>query len=609
MLAALQRNRVVREALIFLAFCGFTAVLTWPYVLHLRDAVADTGDPYLVSWILWWDDHQTFTDPLNLFHANLFYPLRYTLAFSENSYGIALPFFPLYALGFRPLTVHAIALFLGFATSGYAAFRLGRTLTGSTGAGWIAGIAFAFVPLRFNMLSHLQYLFSMWIPLIFEALVLFARDRSRKRAIWLGVAFFMSGLTCVTWFAFSLVPLAVCAAILLTRYGIWRDRAFWWRGTTAVGLAGIALLPFLLPYQFVAKLYNFRRSVDEVKDGSARVVHWLAVEGRNRFWRGLGTNAPGRFKLFPGLLPLLLALAAVLTASSARAVQTFHLRSNALLSPFPPDAAATTQQIDVYVHDNEDALIGSFTSGLLAADVIAGGASAAVFLGTGQNGMDGCAHVTVNLVRLSTSATVATGTVLTSLVARRQVTGPVNVPLTIGASPLAATSERFVLQLRVTNSCGSARTVSLLYDSPGRDGRIDITPPTTTTTTLGTAPTTTTTVPWSCLDSASGLGAVQCRLELIDGILRNAVPASQRAARFDRRLIGRVEHSLAVVHAAELQGATRRRVRRLRRQLGNLGRAIQHGQVQGLVGADVAARVDPLIIGTMSALSAVTTVR
>ncbi|HZE58541.1 MAG TPA: hypothetical protein VE031_11845 [Chthoniobacterales bacterium] len=315
MLAALQRNRVVREALIFLAFCGFTAVLTWPYVLHLRDAVADTGDPYLVSWILWWDYHQTFTDPLNLFHANLFYPLRYTLAFSENSYGIALPFFPLYAFGFRPLTVHAIALFLGFATSGYAAFRLGRTLTGSSGAGWIAGIAFAFVPLRFNMLSHLQYLFSMWIPLIFEALVLFARDRSRKRAIWLGIAFFMSGLTCVTWFAFSLVPLAVCAAILLTRYGIWRDRAFWWRGTAAVGLAGIALLPFLLPYQFVGKLYNFRRSVDEVKDGSARAVHWLAVEGRNRFWRGLGTNAPGRFKLFPGLLPLLLALAAWLLAA------------------------------------------------------------------------------------------------------------------------------------------------------------------------------------------------------------------------------------------------------------------------------------------------------
>jgi hypothetical protein len=185
----------------------------------------------------------------------------------------------------------------------------------------------------------------------------------------------------------------------------------------------------------------------------------------------------------------------------------------------------------------------------------------------------------------------------------------VNVPLTIGASPLAATGDRLVLQLRVTNSCGSARTVSLLYDSPGRDSRIDVTPPSSTTTTLAGATTTTTTPPRSCLDTASGLEAVQCRLELIDGILRGSVPPSQRAARFDRRLIGRVDHSLAVVHGAELHGPTKRRLRRLRRQLGGLGRSIQHGQVQGLVGADIAARVDPLIAGTMGALSTVTTAR
>ncbi len=310
MLAALQRNRVVREALVFLAFCGFTALLTWPYVLHLRDAVADPGDPYLVSWILWWDYHQTFTDPLNLFHANVFYPLRYTLAFSENSYGIALPFFPLYALGFRPLTVHAIAVFLGFASSGYGAFRLGRTLTGSTGVGWIAGVAFAFVPFRFSMLSHVLYLFSPWIPLVFEALVLFTRERNRKRALYLGIAFFMSGLTCITWFTFSLVPLAACAVVLLTRYGIWRDAAFWRRGIVAVGSASVLLLPFLLPYQFAAKLYGFRRSIDEVKDGSAGPLSWLAVERRNRIWRGLGDGLQLRFKFFPGLLPILLSLAA-----------------------------------------------------------------------------------------------------------------------------------------------------------------------------------------------------------------------------------------------------------------------------------------------------------
>lgn len=311
-LGRVLRNPFAREVSVFLGFCFFTAALTWPYVTCLRDAVADPGDPYLVSWILWWDYHQTFTDPLNLFHSNLFYPLRYTLAFSEHCYGIALPFFPLFALGARPLTIHAVAIFMGFATCGYGAFRLARTLTGSTGAGWIAGIIFAFVPFRFGLMSHLPYLFSGWIPLLFEALVLFTRQRSRGRATWLGVAFFMTGLTTITWITLSLVPFVLSAAILLTRYGIWRDWAFWRRGAIALGLASVALLPFMLPYSIAAKLYNFQRSIDEVKGESARAWHWLSADNRNRIWRGLGDHLPqgGRFRLFPGLLPILLSLGA-----------------------------------------------------------------------------------------------------------------------------------------------------------------------------------------------------------------------------------------------------------------------------------------------------------
>src|SRR5919205_546823 len=306
--------RAARELCVALAFRLLTAALTWPYALRLRDAVVDEGDPYLVTWIMWWDYHQTFRDPLRLFHANAFYPLQYTLAFSEHCYGLALPFFPLYALGLRPLTVHAVALFLGFALSGYGAFRLARTLAGSEGVAWVAGIAFAFVPFRFFLMSQLVYLFAPWPPLLFEALVLFARARTRGRAAWLGAAFFMTGLTCVSFFALALVPLGVGSALLLTRYRIWRDGAFWRRGAVALGLAALALVPFTLPYYFVSKLYGFRRSVEDVKAGSARLTDWLAVPARNKLWGALGgaLRDRARFYLFPGLLTPLLALAALL---------------------------------------------------------------------------------------------------------------------------------------------------------------------------------------------------------------------------------------------------------------------------------------------------------
>lgn len=305
---------LVQELLIVLAFCLFTALLTWPYVTRLRDAVADPGDPYLVAWILWWDYHATFTDPLNLFHSNVFFPYRYTLAFSEHCYGLALLFFPLFALGARPLTVHAVAVFFGFALCGYGAFRLARTLTDSYGVAWVAGIIFAFVPYRFHLLSHLPYLFSPWIPLLFEALVLFVYARTRKRAVWLGFAFFMTGLTTVSWFTLSLVPLTICAAILLTRHQLWRERTFWLRGAAAVGTGSLALLPFMLPYLVVSKKYGFQRSIWEIQSNSAWPIHWLSVENRNNFWHGMGAGIVDghKFKLFPGLLPVLLSLAALL---------------------------------------------------------------------------------------------------------------------------------------------------------------------------------------------------------------------------------------------------------------------------------------------------------
>src|SRR5687768_13004853 len=210
--------------------------MTWPWVLHLRDAAGDAADSYLMAWILWWNYHGTFTDPLNLFQANIFYPYRYTLAFSENIYGVSLLFFPLHALGFKPLTVHGVATLAGFTLCGYGMFRLARTLTQSNGVAWVAGVAFAFVPYRFHHLPHLPYLWAGWIPLLLEALVLFARQNTKRRAVWLGIAFFMNALSCIHWFVLTLIPLALTAVLLLMRYRV-ALRTFLLRGGAALGVA------------------------------------------------------------------------------------------------------------------------------------------------------------------------------------------------------------------------------------------------------------------------------------------------------------------------------------------------------------------------------------
>jgi hypothetical protein len=303
----------LREVSVFAAFAALTCAMTWPWVLHLREAAADNADSYMFAWILWWDYHQTFNDPANLFHANIFYPYRYTLAFCEHVYGVALPLFPLFALGLRPLTVLGVATLLGFTLCGYGAFRLARTLTGSNGAAWVAGIAFAYIPLRFNLLAHLDYLNAGWIPLLLEALVLFARRATWRRAAWLGAAFLMNALSCVTWFILTLIPLGLSLWVLAARAGTWRDRRLWVRGAVCVGAAALLLLPFMLPYQWASELYGFRRSAADMAAYSSNLADWLVMDERNKLWRGFGAQFKNVvLPLFPGLLLPLLALAAAL---------------------------------------------------------------------------------------------------------------------------------------------------------------------------------------------------------------------------------------------------------------------------------------------------------
>ncbi len=346
-------RRLRRESLIVFGFLVLTAVMTWPWVLHLRTAVGDEGDSYAHAYFLWWDYHQTFHDPLHLFDATIFYPYRNTLAFGENDYGIALLFFPLFAFGLRPLTMYSVAAFLSFPFTGYGMFRLARTLSASNSVAWVAAIALIFIPYRFHHLAHLPLIFAGWIPLLFEALILFARERSWRRAGWLGVTFFMNALTCFTWFILVLIPLAVSGVLLLARYRAWRDSSFWLRVAISLCLSSLFLIPFLLPFRRAAQSHGFVRGAAEVQVFSASAANWLAVQEGNRFWKGLGAGRLDyEMALFPGVVILLLALISIvgsvwlLTRHRSRRISNSAAR------------ATTTPNTELLVHGSVWIVIG-----------------------------------------------------------------------------------------------------------------------------------------------------------------------------------------------------------------------------------------------------------
>src|SRR5687768_6069422 len=214
-----------------LAFVALSVGMTWPLALNLDRAVSDPGDPYLTIWILDWDWWATFHTPLSLFHANSFHPAKYSLAFSENLYGLALLLFPLRMFGVDAITAHNIALLAGFAFSGFGAYILGRHLTGSWIAGMAAGVFYAFVPFRFTHLPHIQHIWGGWLPLMLAALLAYAERPSRKRAIVFAALFVMNGLTNIHYLFFGALATAISAVLLLPREK-WRELAI----ATGVGL-------------------------------------------------------------------------------------------------------------------------------------------------------------------------------------------------------------------------------------------------------------------------------------------------------------------------------------------------------------------------------------
>jgi hypothetical protein len=293
-----MRRQDVAAALVFLAL---SVGMTWPLARNFDRAVSDPGDPYITTWILDWDFRATFHAPLSLFHANAFHPARYSLAFSENLYGIAVLLFPLRMLGVDALPAHNIAILLGFAFSGFGMYLLGKRLTGSWIAGLAAGVFYAFVPFRFTHLPHVQHIWGGWLPLLLFALLAYAERPTRRRAALFAAVFVMNGLSNIHYLFFGALAAAITAVLLLPR-NRWRELAI------ATGAALFILAPFLYPYAAAAKLYGMTRSSAEVAYFSAAVSDWLP--GR--------VDEPER-RLYPGALAYAAALLAIVVARRQKA--------------------------------------------------------------------------------------------------------------------------------------------------------------------------------------------------------------------------------------------------------------------------------------------------
>src|SRR5262249_41651521 len=132
-------------AAVVVAGALLTSVFTYPIAFKLGHVGrVDNGDGMLSIWNVAWVARTLAVDPLHVFDANIFYPHRGTLAYSESNLGAGVLAMPVYWATRNPYAAHNFVFLLSFVLSGAGAYYLVRYLTGDRAAAIVSGIAFAF---------------------------------------------------------------------------------------------------------------------------------------------------------------------------------------------------------------------------------------------------------------------------------------------------------------------------------------------------------------------------------------------------------------------------------------------------------------------------------
>lgn len=327
-------------------FVLLTIVLTNPLILHVWNAVEDKQDALLNTWIMAWVGHASIADPLNLYEANIYYPYRDTLAFSESLVPQGLLALPVTLATDNPIFGYNLVLLAMFWLNAIAMYLLVLDWTGRRGAGLVAGAVYAFNPFNLGNLAQLQLVSLGWLPLaiLYLRRVLAAWRPSQERRHYLrnGAVFalflilqslssiYFALLSCFAvgiyflWWLWSNSSASEASTIGEDSKGRGRLVFISSRAKTlrppilafaaSLAVVAVVLIPFLLPYVSVQRDLGFRRSPEESEPFSANLHQFVEVSHENAIYSKFMAPSPVKFvggypldNLFPGLVALLLA--------------------------------------------------------------------------------------------------------------------------------------------------------------------------------------------------------------------------------------------------------------------------------------------------------------
>ncbi len=295
-------------ALVVMLAVVTTVVLTYPLAFQLGSGGrVDAEDGLFSIWNIAWVARTVVADPTRLFDANIYYPHRNTLAFSEANLVAGLMAAPPYWLTRNPYTAHNTVVLLSFMLALAGAYLLVRHLTGSRPAAAVAGVLFGFCPFVFARSAHIQLLMTAGLPfsmLVFHRLV---ERPGIGRGIVLGLVLAVTALACGYYGLFAGLMVGVGILFYALRDRLWTSRAFWIGIAVAVVGGGVVTGLSFVPYLDVGETHgSVGRTLDDALMYSADWRAYLASPARSHRWL-LERIEVWPEVLFPGFLTLGLA--------------------------------------------------------------------------------------------------------------------------------------------------------------------------------------------------------------------------------------------------------------------------------------------------------------
>lgn len=324
-----------RELLLaWIAGAALSMLMTWPLTAGLGHLGRTLGaDGQFSIWNVAWVARTLAIDPLGVYDANIFYPHRRTLAYSEANLAEGVLAAPVYWVTRNPYAAHNSVVLFSIASAFVCAYLLMRYVTDDGRASAVAAVLYACCPYVTTHSSHIQLLMTGGLPLAMLVLHRVADAPSIRRGSWLGMALVAQALSCAYYGIFAGLIVGLGTLVLAASRQLWRSREYWTAIATAA-LTSIAwVLPFFVPYARVLQESGFRRTLQDAARWAANPQSYLASPAHAHRWLLEIAVRFERFTepLFPGMLALAFGVAGIAIATQRAASGDHRSRETTVL--------------------------------------------------------------------------------------------------------------------------------------------------------------------------------------------------------------------------------------------------------------------------------------